>query len=498
MTTLIRAAVLSGFVLLGASNARADEWRALDTSEFKMIGNVSERTFRRVATSINAYKYILKLSIPALDINTPVRPRVLLLKRASFEKYVQPRENVRGFVFSKGIEIDIVIDATDDGMASATQIALHELTHYYLHNAANFVVPVWYDEGLADFLSTIDVDGNILTMGKPPLSRWYSVQHLSWMPIAAVVGVRRGSPEYSSHKGALSFYAESWLMLHFANIGAKKWLPATLNLVRSADAGLSPSEAIQKAFNNEFADYERQLRSYSRETQMSYARFERPRIASDSVAVEQIPEPTGLTELALAMQRTHRDPATIEKLLTPHTADPDNLRAAAALAITLNMTDHESQVPPIAERCRATDDAETATLCGRAILAPFAHAGGQQADALRAAQGARVMFERAIRLDPNRFDAFHANVRTYQILEDSAAAFTSLLEAAVRKNPRAVELRVDLAGFYSRSGRHAAARAELERAVLDSTEVEIRDSLMRLLRDVENAEAAVEQGAKSH
>ena len=498
MTSFCKALLVASIAVCVIPMAHADEWRALETNGIQMTGNVSERTFRRVAENVEAYKYLLKLSIPALNVTTPMKLRVLLLKQATFEKYLQPRDIVGGVGRENLFSVDIAIDASGDALLSATQTTLNQLTHFYLRKAADFVVPVWYEDGLSELLSTVDVDGRIITMGKPPVGRWQHVQHLKWMPISEVVTVSRKALLSMPDHAVLSFAAESWLMLHFANIGDKKWLPATLKLVALADRGWSPNEALQKVFGPDLVAYERALKSYSRNSELGFARFERPPVTTSVLALESLSEAEGLTRVALMMLRGHRDNGAIEKLLTPLAADSNNLRAAAALAYLLTTSNRRTAALPLIERCKSAQDAEAALLCGRAILGPFMQGGGDESDARSAARSSRELFERAYQLDSREFEAIQANLTTYHILDDGQAKLIPMLQDALKVVPRSQALHVDLSRAFAREGRFADARSQLERAILNSVAQEERDTLMRALHDVENAEVTAESAKKTH
>jgi len=81
----------------------------------------------------------------------------------------------------------------------------------------------------------------------------------------------------------------------------------------------------------------------------------------------------------------------------------------------------------------------------------------------------RGQYRWAKRFDPLSVDPY--------VAQGSVAA----LEEAVRKQPRVVELRFDLAQAYRRAGRLRLAQAELERALkLDALDPRIADALRNL------------------
>lgn len=93
------------------------------------------------------------------------------------------------------------------------RVALHESTHAMLH-AAIPRVPLWLDEGLAQYSSSLRVDDADARVGEPlpELVAWLRGHDL--IPLEQLFAMDGASPDYHAGERRETFYAESWLLVH--------------------------------------------------------------------------------------------------------------------------------------------------------------------------------------------------------------------------------------------------------------------------------------------
>ncbi len=97
-------------------------------------------------------------------------------------------------------------------------IFTHEIAHHFIH-ASMGAVPVWYDEGFAEYLSTADIRDDEIRLGQSPLRNT-----LSQLPTAeAIVSADRdtfygaatfGEPDHAAVIRTYYFYAAAWWLVH--------------------------------------------------------------------------------------------------------------------------------------------------------------------------------------------------------------------------------------------------------------------------------------------
>lgn len=75
-------------------------------------------------------------------------------------------------------------------------------------------IPLWLDEGWAEFYSTLQPQGNRAVVGVLPPGVLQILLTAKWLPIELLASVDRGSPLYNENNKATIFYAQSWLLVH--------------------------------------------------------------------------------------------------------------------------------------------------------------------------------------------------------------------------------------------------------------------------------------------
>lgn len=500
---LQRAICLVLFVLAAcAQDARAAQWLYYSEPEFEVYSDASLTAVTRVARSIQIYEYARKSVLSRLQGSTVLRPRVFVLSRPTYLKYLQSRTSVGGFVHAQDFSVDIVVDATAKDWTGASSVVQHELTHYYMRESVRFALPTWFDEGYAEYLSTIGADDTGITIGRAATGRWVALQHLPWMPLRELFAVARDSEVYRGHRGTLAFYAQSWLLIHYLLSAEGKQDKAHIDwLLTHLDRGEPPDRAVALAFGTDFEAFERRVRKYGEQGRLEYRKFALPKLPEVEPQITRIDERRGLTELALLGLRTGRAPdEDLRALIAQLAQDPSNATAAAAQAYLTRAYGGWQSALDLLARCSAIESAQHRDgmlLCGKAWIAP-AHAESgalavESPEAREAASQARRSYDKAWRADPGDFEALAARASILRWHDEDVASVQADLEAAVGRFPRSMELRRSLAEVYRNRAEPGKARALLESMLRDSIELQERRWIIGLLRDVENELAAQQQ-----
>jgi Tfp pilus assembly protein PilF len=138
------------------------------------------------------------------------------------------------------------------------------IVHEYVHVLADAPwMPLWLIEGLADYYSTTTIsrNGQNAALGdRIPAHLAQATE--SWVPIAEVVGTPRTS-RLANDTFGLSFYAESWLLVHYL---ARATPEKGAQIVRLIDllSGGSPEDAAFEQSIGSPAKLEVDLRRYLR------------------------------------------------------------------------------------------------------------------------------------------------------------------------------------------------------------------------------------------
>ena len=139
-------------------------------------------------------------------------------------------------------------------------IAVHEYVHIMLRPIKN--VPLWLNEGMAEFYSNLRPVGKRVSVGEPLAGRVSLLQANPWLNLETLCAVDYKSPYYTTDHSKVSvFYAESWALTHMLALG-DPYRPRFFEFEKLIFAGTEPAEAFQKAFGKSMREVLTDLHRY--------------------------------------------------------------------------------------------------------------------------------------------------------------------------------------------------------------------------------------------
>lgn len=273
LCTLVAAMAAAKPTTEGPSLRR--DWREMQTPNFVLFGDASERQMREVGDSLESLRSFLS-QVSSRNIEAPVPTYIYVFKdKRSFKPYQalqpngEPLDSV-GFFSRRQHANYITIDGSHrDAMLGITQ---HEYVHFYLSYRMR-PIPVWLNEGLAELYSTFEVVGNHANLGKiiPRHLQWLQQNEL--IPLLQLFAVDRDSPTYNESDRRGVFYAQSWLVVHYLYLNREEG-PQQLKKFLDLQDSLPPDQAFTEAFAESPEEMQRRLRKYIRSSYFSYRRSE--------------------------------------------------------------------------------------------------------------------------------------------------------------------------------------------------------------------------------
>jgi Protein of unknown function (DUF1570) len=250
----VRLSALVACLLLSVAPAAAAEWVRVETPNFIVYGEPGERRVREVAEEFERFREALARVIPGAATPAPVPTVVVVFRSArSFEPY-RPRFNGRpvklgGYFFSSE---DMNIVALADGdRDEALRTIFHEYVHLVIGNASQGM-PLWLNEGLAEYYSTFEVDGD----GKRALIGRVIPSHLQLLnqrrllTVPELLAVETASVDYNEGERQSLFYAQSWALVHMLVSGTTNRAPLLSQYARLVSDGTPSLDAWQRVFGD--------------------------------------------------------------------------------------------------------------------------------------------------------------------------------------------------------------------------------------------------------
>ncbi|HVN76180.1 MAG TPA: tetratricopeptide repeat protein [Thermoanaerobaculaceae bacterium] len=383
----------------------------------------------------------------------------------------------------------------------ARRVAYHELTHALVRNSMPSV-PLWLDEGLAEFFGSFSTEGGEILIGRPDLEHLATLQTHGLLPTPAVLGATRDSPEYTSRSIRPQFYAQSWLMVHYLLAQAPAGRAHLIEFLTRRARGESDDQAFRNAFRTTPEQFNQELYAYAHRSVMASLRLLARSVAvKDPGAPAPLPRDAALAELGgmlLGCQRC--DPQSARAFLDEaHRLNPESARNTATLAAVAARQGRAEEASRLFAEARGkAPDATASLLYGEYLLGlanEQARATGSPPEEM--VLRARELFRGCLAADPGSVAALVGFGNTYLLAprEDPTPGIDAF-ERALASAPRRSDAASGLAQLCVRAGRPARANEVLAVYLADAPDPGARARLRELLAriEAENANAAASRG----
>jgi hypothetical protein len=458
-------AVPAGHATAGASlpGATRDSWIELRTPSFVTLTNAGERKGREIALGFERFRAALQMLRPA-GVQQPLVPTRILVFDSDddFDPYKpgseQRRKLLLGLFQQSSLGNYILING-HPAHGSAMPIVYHEYAHSVAH-AAFAQLPLWLDEGLAEFYSTFEVERTDLLVGKPVVGHVQTMRERSFLPLAQLFAVDHESPDYQEGERAGIFYAESWLMVHYLMLGGPERLQRTRAFLEGVRQGEAPEKAFVAAFGHGFEQLEKDLRGYVNASTFPFLRLPQAQLGPEpEVAVRPVARGDLLFELGNSLAlRSGSEPAARAHL---EAAAGEGVGDAWAVLATLEeRAGHAEAAAGLYRKATAAGASRPTTqlLIARAQL----EAPGAGADA---ALAARALLQRVVAAEPSFAEARALLGKTWRLTDDDPAPGIAYLGDAYDQLRGRADIAYDLAMLQLKAGQVAKAE-ELVRTVV--------------------------------
>jgi tetratricopeptide (TPR) repeat protein len=270
---MIRRAFLLVTVLACSIAAHADQqWVEVDSSHFSVATDGGEKRARDVAQRFEQMRMAFGVIFKKVSVNTAPLQIIAFRNGKELRQFAplyggKPIE-VAGFFLGNagrggpGSNEERQYIALDLSQEDSWGTVFHEYAHLLINS--NFPPsPVWFDEGFAEYCSSLKVDKKEIDIGlvKPELPELLSQNR--WLKIVDLFSVSHDSQIYNRDDRRSVFYAQSWLTVHF--LMTKNMLKQTAAYIHmTEDQHVPVQEAIRGSFGMEPEALGKMIENYFR------------------------------------------------------------------------------------------------------------------------------------------------------------------------------------------------------------------------------------------
>jgi len=378
------------------------KWIRLRAAHLEILSDAGERSARQALQRLEEVRQV----IPAGESRGPLDLRVFIFASERDYRAYAPTPASGGF-YQSGFEHDYIVTHAGDELDRAV---VHEYVHFVL-GQQSASLPAWFEEGMADFYSNLEISRNRLRAGAAIEEHRALLNRARWLDAAAL--------RFPPAKDQGLYYAQSWALVHMLNLDAayRDGMPRFVELM--AGGAASDTTIFEQAFGPSLERALTDLRAYV------------PRMR-DSV-----------------LQAPPLDPLSKASLERLSAVDAQLLRAELALRVAKPLL--AAELYRQAARDYPNNSAAAAGL-------------GALASAQGRTEEARAQLERAVRLDPGNASAWFESAMLEQDAGAGVARVQELLEKTVAANPNFGEAHALLGIRATDEGRYDVAVKHLEQA----------------------------------
>jgi tetratricopeptide (TPR) repeat protein len=332
------------FVSTRALGSETPPWTQIHAQHFVVLTDAGDKRGREVALRFEQMRAVFGSLLMKSRLNMSVPLSIIALKSDQDYARAAPIRNGHptsafGFLLPGEDRAFIVLNLFEND-------AWRGVAHDFAHLLLNYNYPPtqgWFDEGFAEYFSSIRLNDKQVQIGgdpelqaaseqaqarNPPKSLTELLSGATWLSLPDLFATRHeASPESTQHT---LFYAESWMVAHY--LINKNLLPQTGDYFDLVQNQMLPvDQAITKAFGMSPAQLEEAVKTYFHSFSAPSSAHEFPTpVGPDDVGmtVTQVPDADARALLGDVMARIPEHHEQAVKDLQTLAADPVNSEAA--------------------------------------------------------------------------------------------------------------------------------------------------------------------------
>ncbi|MFP5235374.1 MAG: DUF1570 domain-containing protein [Acidobacteriota bacterium] len=216
-----------------------------------VLTDTGEKEGRHLLDQFERMRWLFKTLFPKIDADPPAPIQVYAVRSKKEFQAVEPaaylakgKLDLAGY-FLPAPDRDYIMLRLDSEQEHPFATVYHEYTHLVLKPASQWL-PIWLNEGLAEFFQNTDIHNKDVVLGQPSRDDILYLQQTSLIPLPVLFRVDRNSPYYHEEQKGSVFYAEAWAMTHYLEItdrvDHKDCLGTYLNLVAHHEDSAAAAE----------------------------------------------------------------------------------------------------------------------------------------------------------------------------------------------------------------------------------------------------------------
>jgi tetratricopeptide (TPR) repeat protein len=208
---------------LVSARDKTESWLEVRSPHFVVLTDSSEKEARHVADQFERMRLVFHAEVPRANVDPGTPIVVLALKdKKDFqslepEAYLSKGQIELAGLFMRAPDKNYVLLRLDAQGEHPYATVYHEYTHLLCSGAAEWL-PLWLNEGLAEFYQNTEIRNKEVVLGEPSAGNVLLLRRERLMPLPILFRVDQNSPYYHEENRGSIFYAESWALTHYLRV----------------------------------------------------------------------------------------------------------------------------------------------------------------------------------------------------------------------------------------------------------------------------------------
>lgn len=258
--------------------AAESEWIEIDSPHFSVFTDAGERRGREVAIRFEQMRAVYATLLSNAKVSIPIPLEIVAFRNTKEFRQVAPLWNGKPIqlagLFQPGNDRCFIM--LDMSVENPWTVVFHEYAHQLMNGNLPDEVDPWFEEGFAEYFSTIEVDSHQARVGKVPPVTYQILQQDGLMKVTDLMRVQHNSSTYNeSGDRRTVFYAESSMVVHY--LFDHDLIPKLAPYFElKIDKKLPVEDAIRQSFGMSAADFDKEIRRYVVSQQYRYYYMKTP------------------------------------------------------------------------------------------------------------------------------------------------------------------------------------------------------------------------------
>jgi tetratricopeptide (TPR) repeat protein len=267
-------AVITPLISAGAGEP---QWVEVRSPHFSVVTDAGEKRGRETAMKFEQMRAVFGAMMAKAKVNLPVPLQIVAFRNTKEFRQFAPlwhgKATQLAGLFQSGLDRNFIL--LDMSVEDPWIVVFHEYAHELMNGNLTGETQPWFEEGFAEYFSTIEVDKKQAKLGlRVPPGDLDALQQYGMMKVSDLFRVQHNSQAYNEGDRRSIFYAESWLIVHY--------LYDTQQILKigayfdAIDRRLSVEDAILKGFGITAAQFDKELRKYMSTGRIRYMTIPTP------------------------------------------------------------------------------------------------------------------------------------------------------------------------------------------------------------------------------